>query len=87
MIQDEYALAKGTGVAFYWQTELPCSQEGQRVRIIGDKGTALLSAPPDCDVRIDELPMAGDKTHNRIAIIKNATEGTLTVEVSLAPKE
>ncbi len=83
VIRDEYELGKGIGVEFYWQTKLPVEQEDGAIVIRGARGTASLSIPADCTVRVEELPLAGNEKHNRIAIGKEATQGTLEVTVRL----
>jgi hypothetical protein len=82
-IRDEYEIAKGDGVEFYWQTRLPCEQAGQTVTIRGARGAVTLTAPPDCAVRIETLPLANNEQHQRIAIKKTATTGALAVNVQL----
>ena len=82
-IRDEYELADGDGVEFYWQTRLPCEARGNTVVITGAEGTVTLTAPEDCRIRIDTLPLAEGEQQNRIAIAKPGTSGTLVVEVAL----
>jgi hypothetical protein len=83
IIRDEYILARGNAVEFYWQTRLPVRQSKRTVIIQGDQGRATLEVPPDCKVRIDRLPLAEGKEHNRIAIYKAGSQGVLEVIVSL----
>lgn len=83
LIEDSYALLQGSGVSFLWQTALPCRQEGSRVVITGARGEATLIAPADCETTVESLPMANGASQNRIAITKQAKEGTLHVEVRL----
>lgn len=82
-IRDEYELAKGDAVEFYWQTNLPVEQTEGVVTIRGDKGLVTLSISPDCTVRIERLPLAEGADHNRIAIRKPAPFGTLLTTVTL----
>ena len=84
-IRDEFELAQGDGVEFYWQTMLPCEQAGNVVTIQGDPGKVVLSAPDDCTVRIDHLPLEGGAQHQRIAIHKAGTKGVLEVTARLIP--
>ena len=81
-ITDDYELTAGDGVSFYWQTRLPAAVEGTRATIIGKRGTVILDAPGDCDVRLEELPLL-EGTQNRIAITRHARSGTLTVRATL----
>jgi hypothetical protein len=83
IIRDEYILARGNAVEFYWQTRLPVTQNKGTVIIKGDKGRATLKVPPDYKVRIDRLPLAEGKEHNRIAIHKDGAQGFLEVIVRL----
>lgn len=87
VIEDDYALRKGTGVSFLWQTTLPCRQEGQAITITGNHGEVMLTAPDDCDITIESIPMAGGTSQNRIAITKHAIEGTLVVSVRLDARQ
>jgi hypothetical protein len=84
-IRDEYELAKGDAVEFYWQTNLPAEQTAGGVMIHGDRGLATLSVPSDCTIRIERLPLAEGAEHNRIAIHKPGVSGILEVTVSLRP--
>jgi hypothetical protein len=83
-IRDEYSLAQGKAVEFYWQTKLPVRQRDKTIIIQGKHGQASLKIPPDCIVRIDRLPLAEDQEHNRIAVYKNSTQGVLEVKVQLS---
>ncbi|MHC4517302.1 MAG: hypothetical protein ACYTAS_01825, partial [Planctomycetota bacterium] len=85
VIHDEYELGKGDAVEFYWQTRLPVQQTDGGATIRGDKGSATLSIPPDCTLRLDRLPLADGTTHTRIAIRKEAAQGALEVTVHLRP--
>ena len=84
-IRDEYELGQGSGVEFYWQTHLPVEKTEDGVIIRGDKGLAILTIPPDCTLRLDQLPLADGGHHTRIAIGKAATQGALEVVVKLRP--
>ncbi len=84
IIRDEYALARGNAVEFYWQTKLPVRQHDRTVIIQGKQGRASLKIPPDCTVRIDRLPLAEGQVHNRITIGKSGSQGVLEVKVHLS---
>lgn len=84
-IRDEYELAQGNAVEFYWQTNLPVEQTQSGVIVRGNKGIASLTIPPDCTVRLDRLPLAEGADHARIAIQKPASQGTLETSVTLRP--
>lgn len=84
IIRDEYALARGNAVEFYWQTKLPVRQYDRTVIIQGKQGQASLTIPPDCTVCIDRLPLAEGQEHNRITIGKNGSQGVLEVKVHLS---
>jgi hypothetical protein len=81
MIRDEYELAQGGGVDFFWQTALPCHVEGGTVVIQGKKGRATLTAGAGCSVRIQELPKVGETAQRRIAFRKEGIRGTVEVGV------
>ncbi len=83
MIRDEYQLAQGSAVEFYWQTHLPVEQTNEGVTIRGAKGMVTLSVPSDCTLRIDRLPLAEGGEHSRIAIRKAGAEGVLELKVFL----
>lgn len=82
-IRDEYELARGDAVEFYWQTNLPVEETAGGVTIRGHKGLVSLSVPDDCTVRIERLPLAEGAHHSRIAIRKSAPSGTLVTTVNL----
>jgi hypothetical protein len=82
-IRDEYELAQGDAVEFYWQTQLPVEKTQSGAVIRGDKGIATLTIPPDCTLRLDRLPLAEGDHHTRIAIRKEATQGMLEVTIKL----
>ena len=84
-VRDEYELGRGTAVEFYWQTHLPVEQTDNSVTIRGDHGLATLTIPPDCTARLDRLPLADGTDYTRIAIRKEATQGTLEVTVNVRP--
>ncbi len=84
-IRDEYELARGDAVEFYWQTNQPVERTAGIVTIHGDRGLATLSVPSDCTIRIERLPLAEGAEHNRIAIHKPGVSGILEVTVSLRP--
>jgi len=81
VIRDDYVLARGNAVEFYWQTKLPVEQHERTVVIQGELGKATLEIPSDCTVRIDQLPLAEGKKHNRISIRKAGSQGVLEVTV------
>jgi hypothetical protein len=56
-ITDDYELAAGEGVEFYWQTRLPVTVDGNRAVISGTRGRVELEAPEGCAWRMDELPL------------------------------
>jgi hypothetical protein len=83
VIRDEYALARGNAVEFYWQTRLPVQQRDNTVLIEGEHGRVTLEVPPDYTIRIDRLPLAEGQEHNRIAIRKTGSQGVLEIVVRL----
>jgi hypothetical protein len=83
VIRDEYELAQGNGVEFYWNTAREVHVDGPTITLYGRRGSAIISVPPDCQVRVDELPMLEDESIRRIAICKSAPAGSLEVTVKL----
>lgn len=82
-IYDAYELLQGEGVEFYWQTLLPCRIEGQQAVIEGTRGVITLAAPPDCELRVETLPLSEGATQNRIAVRRMGMSGELVMRVSL----
>lgn len=87
IIRDEYELEKGDGVEFYWQTLLPCEQNGQTVTIKGRRGTVTITAPDDCAVRVETLPLAEGQEQQRIAVKKTGASGVLKMDIKLGIEE
>ena len=85
-IRDEYQLASGSGVEFYWQTKLPVQKQGDRYVIVGKKGLVTLSALCD-ETRLEVLPLAGGDTHNRITWCKNGRSGVVEVTARLPVRD
>ena len=83
VVRDKYELTSGEGVEFYWQTALPVTVNGRIVTIKGKRGSIVLTAPEDCTVRVDELPLPNEKIQRRIALRREATDGDLEVFVRL----
>jgi hypothetical protein len=81
-ITDDYALAAGDGVEFYWQTRLPVTLDGCRALITGRQGCAELVAPEGCPWRLEELPLL-DGVQYRLAFTQPGQAGTLAVQVRL----
>lgn len=88
IIRDEYELTEGDGVAFYWQTRLPCEVDGRTVSIRGERGTVVIAAPEDAELQVDTLPgMAEAGAQRRIAIRKPGRAGALEVTARLLPRD
>jgi Heparinase II/III-like protein len=85
-IHDRYKLSKGSGVEFYWQTQLPVEVNGHEVTVTGRQGLVTLSVPKDCTVRIDELPLYQEGVQTRIAICKPGKTGEMTITARLRAK-
>jgi hypothetical protein len=83
-ILDEYDLAAGDGVEFYWSTQRDVVVEGRQVIIRGRRGQVVLSVPQECSVRVDDLPLADGAVQRRIAICKAGRSGRLEVVARLA---
>ena len=73
----------------YWQTLLPVVVTGHDVTITGARGLVTLTAPADCAIRVDSLPLLDGSTQRRIVFARAAVPGvpaTLAVEVQLRPR-
>ncbi len=82
-IRDEYELASGNGVEFYWQTRLPARIEDRKIIITGTKGRVIMDIPKKCTARVEELPLFKGEKQNRIVIRKKGTSGTLEIKITL----
>ncbi len=85
IIRDDYELASGTGVEFYWQTLRDVAIDGRTVTLAGRRGKVLLTAPADCTIRLDDLPYINNAIQHRIAIVRPQTSGHIEVRVKLLP--
>ena len=58
-IADEWEIARGEGVVFYWTTPLPMALDAAKreVVITGRRGRATLTYPADCVATIEQLPL------------------------------
>jgi len=81
-ISDDYELAAGDGVEFYWQTRLPVTADGRRAVITGQHGSMEIEAPEGCAWRVDELPLLAG-VQRRLAIRRTGKSGLLTVRIRL----
>ncbi len=85
VITDTYALARGDGVEFCWNTFLPVAvDEGAgTVTITGERGRAVITIPDHCTVRVDELAMPDDPPQRRIVFARSGDSGCLEVRARL----
>jgi hypothetical protein len=81
-ITDDYDLAKGDGVVFYWQTLLPVTVDGRRARIRGRRGDVELTAPEESEWILEDLPLV-DGTQHRLALEWPHANGKLTIRARL----
>jgi len=81
-ITDEYDLAAGDGVVFYWQTLLPVTLDGHRATITGQRGRVELTAPDDAAWTLEELPLP-DGVQHRLALPWPHTYSSLTIHTTL----
>jgi hypothetical protein len=82
-IRDEWELAQGTGVEFYWNTRLPVEITGARLAIFGKRGRVEIEIPQACLVRIDVLPLLEGDFQRRIAFAKAGLTGSLEIRARL----
>jgi len=85
VIRDEYELAQGDAVEFYWHTKLPVTVAGQTITISGRRGRATLTAPADCTVRVEELPLLDGEIQRRSAFRREGRAGQIEVRARLKP--
>ncbi len=91
VIRDEYSLKKGDAVDFQWMTQRDIEIEDNCIVLPGRRGTVVIEAPDDCEIRVDELPLHNapglllprTDSLSRIAVRKNAKSGVLEVSVQL----
>jgi hypothetical protein len=81
-ITDDYELAAGDGVEFYWQTKLPVAVEGSKAVITGRSARLELEASAGCLWRMDELPLI-DGSQHRLAFQQRGKSGRLVVQTRL----
>lgn len=82
-IRDDYELAHGAAVEFYWNTKLPVELAGRVITISGRRGQATLIAPADCAVRIEDLPLLDGEVQHRIAFRREGRAGQIEVQARL----
>lgn len=87
VIRDEYERTSGNGVEFYWQTMLPVTVHGSIITIRGKRGVVVLTAPEDCILRVDTLPLPDGEVGRRIVLRRESTAGQLEVSVRLLQQE
>ncbi len=85
-ITDDYELASGEGVEFYWQTRLAATVDGSRAVITGRRGRIALDAPAGCAWRVDELPLL-DGIQRRLAFRYPGMSGAFSVRAQLECKD
>jgi hypothetical protein len=81
-ITDEYELASGDGVEFYWQTRLDVTVDGPIAIVSGERAKATLEAPEGASWRVDELPLV-DGVQRRLALPLVGRAGRSVVRVKL----
>ena len=83
VIHDDYELANGQGVDFFWQTTLPVSVAGDTATITSQRGVAVIRAPAGSTIRLEELQYIGDRPQRRIAFRVEQLKGHLETVVTL----
>jgi hypothetical protein len=81
-VTDDYELAAGDGVEFYWQTRLPVRLDGVVAVITGRQGRVEVEAPEGCTWRLDELPLL-DGIQHRLAFRLAGKSGHVAVQARL----
>ena len=83
LIRDEYELARGSGVDFYWNTRLPVEIGSNAVTISGKRGRVEIAIPAGCTAQVETLPIAGGDYQHRIAFHRAGPAGALEVRARL----
>jgi hypothetical protein len=83
LVKDNYKLVQGRGVNFLLHTMLSPRIHNRRITLKGDKGRAVISVPTDCHIEVNQLDLAKDKKQNQISIGREATEGSIEVQIEL----
>ncbi len=89
-IVDDYELASGTAVDFFWVTEREVTVKGRFITLQGKRGKVTIEAEAGCEVRVDKLPfLRGTSTDGKIVIFRRigirklGASGQLTTVVKL----
>jgi hypothetical protein len=85
VIRDEYDLARGTGVEFYWNTRLPVTIQDGSVTITGRRGKVEIQVPNGCNAHIEILPLLGGDFQRRLAFRKEGASGSIEIRARLSP--
>ena len=82
VVEDDYILRKGSGVAMVLNTPLEVFEREGKVAITGETGELWISVPKDCTYSIEKMehPVV---THNRIRIFKTGQKGKLVIELAM----
>lgn len=81
-VTDDYELAAGDGVEFYWQTRLPVKLDGVTAVITGRQGSVEVEAPEGCTWRLDEMSLL-DGIQYRLAFRLAGKSGHVAVQARL----
>jgi len=87
IIRDEYELARGSAVEFYWNTKRKVRIEDGMIILTGERGKVTIPIPKDCSARVEVLPLLHGDSHRRIAIRKEGISGSLEITVKLVEQE
>lgn len=88
VITDEYALKKGSGVEFLWQTMLPVTVKGRNTLVIeGKRGTVEITVPKGTTYSIRPVKWWNGDIVNRIAFSRKGKAGVIETRVSFKVKK
>lgn len=88
-VTDDYAVAQGDGVDFFWQTTGQVEIGGGTVRIRARRGGCVLTLPPETSATVEVVAEeaaaegAPPVVHRRVRIRRPGREGKLSIHVQL----
>lgn len=76
-VKDEYALRRGTGVAFCLITPLEVKVDGNQAILTGKDSQTIVTSNEDCRMRTESAPAGGSRTLQRLWIESDHKQGVL----------
>ncbi|MBT3272311.1 MAG: hypothetical protein HN368_04085 [Spirochaetales bacterium] len=82
-ISDDYELARGDGVAFLLNTQLPVKVDTGGVEISGRKGVVYITTADDCEIVLETLAIDDSREQTQIRFLKKGKTGRITVSIEM----